>query len=79
MYNWLGIGWWAGSIKRQSCDKSKMMKVDGVRQPANFIVQYVDESEGAHCLTIGKYGKGPLREAERWVLLEQARDDGEQA
>ena len=56
-FNWSGIGWWAGIIKRQSGDKNKRVKVDGVRQPANFIVQYTDDSEGPHCLTLGKYGK----------------------
>ena len=38
-----------------------------------------DDSEGPHCLTVTleKYGKGPLREGERWVLLEHARkEDG---
>ena len=55
LYNWSGIGWWAGIIKRQSGDKNKRVKVDGVRQPANFIVQYTDDSEGPHCLTLGKY------------------------
>ena len=32
MYNWSGIGWWAGSSKRPSADKtlvqSKLVKVD---------------------------------------------------
>ena len=74
MYNWSGIGWWAGSIKRPSADKSKLVKVDRQRQPANFIVRYPDETEGPHCLTLGKYGKGPLREGERWVLLERSEE-----
>ena len=52
-----------------------MVKVDGVRQPANFVVTYLDEksnemTEGPHCLTLKKYGEGALRDAERWVLLE---------
>ena len=47
--------------------------LDGERQPANFIVLYVDESEGPHCLSLTKYGQGrSVREAERWVLLERA-------
>ena len=41
-------------------------------QPANFIILYVDNSEGPHCLTLSKYGEGRLCEAERWVLLERA-------
>ena len=47
-------------IKRPSGDKNKTVKVNDVRQPANFIVQYVDDSEGPHCLTLDKYGKEPL-------------------
>ena len=48
------------------------MKAEGERQPANFIVLYSDDSEGPHCLTLGMYGEGrSVREAERWVLLEQ--------
>ena len=70
MYNWTGLGWWLGTIKRPSADKSKLVKADGVRQPANFIVLYSDNSEGPHCLTLSKYGKGQLRDSERWVLLE---------
>ena len=72
MYNWVGLGWWAGQIKRPSADKSKLRKVDGERLPANFIVQYMDGSEGEHALTLGKYGKRALCEGERWVLLERA-------
>ena len=56
-------------MKRPSGDKNKLVKVDGVRQPANFIVEYAD-GEGPHCLSLAKYGNGPLREGERWVLLD---------
>ena len=66
---WL-VGW--PNFKRPSADKSKLRKVDGERLPANFIVQYMDGSEGEHALTLGKYGKGALCEGERWVLLERA-------
>ena len=31
--------------------------------------------EGPHCLTLGKYGQGPLSEGERWVLIESAVED----
>ena len=72
MYNWTGLGWWSGKIKRPSGDKSKLVKVDGERQPANFVVSYLDGSEGPHALTLSKHGKGQLREGERWVLLERA-------
>ena len=51
-----------------------MVKVDGQRQPANFIVQYCDDTEGPHCLTIGKYGKARLSDGERWVLLERSEE-----
>ena len=47
--------------------------VDGERRPENFIIAY-DDGEGPHCLTVGKYGKGPLREGERWVLLEPVEE-----
>ena len=71
MYNWAGIGWWLGTIKRVSADKSKVVKAEGERQPANFIVLYSDGSEGPHCLTLSMCGQGQnVREAERWVLLE---------
>ena len=47
-----------------------------VRQPANFIILYTDESEGPHCLTLTKYGEGDgARAAESWVLL-QRTDEG---
>ena len=56
------IGWWLGTIKRPNGDKSKLIKADGVRQLANFIILYTDESEGPHCLM---YGEGEhTREAE---------------
>ena len=29
-----------------------------------------DDGEGPHCLTLGKYGQGPLREGDRWVMIE---------
>ena len=77
MYNWVGLGWWAGKIKRPSGDKSKLRKVDGERLPANFIIVYMDGSEGEHALTLNKYGKGPLGEGERWVLLERAVENME--
>ena len=73
-YNWIGLGWWAGCIKRPSGDKSKMVKVDGQKQPANFIVQYTDGTEGPHCLTLDKYGKGRVSEGERWVVLERGEE-----
>ena len=41
-----------------------MVKVDGQKQPANFIVQYTDGTEGPHCLTLDKYGKGRVSEGE---------------
>ena len=63
------VGWWQGIIRRPSYDKNKMVKVNGEKLAANFIIAYQD-GEGPHCLTLGKYGKGPLREGERWVLLE---------
>ena len=44
-----------GVIKRVSADKSKMVKAEGERQPANFIVLYSDDSEGPHCLTLSMY------------------------
>ena len=47
--------------------------VDGERRPENFIIAY-DDGEGPHCLTVGRYGKGPLREGERWVLLEPVEE-----
>ena len=47
-----------------------------VRQLANFIILYTDESEGPHCLTLTKYGEGDgARAAESWVLL-QRTDEG---
>ena len=73
LYNWSGLGWCAGRIRRPSFDKNKLVKVDGERRPANFIIAYED-GEGPHCLTAGKYGKGPLREGERWVLLEPVEE-----
>jgi hypothetical protein len=69
LYNWIGLGWCAGQIQRPSGDKSKLVKVNGERRPANFIIGY-DDGEGPHCLTLGKYGQGPLREGERWVMIE---------
>ena len=69
LYNWIALGWWQGIIRRPSYDKNKMVKVNGEKLAANFIIAYQD-GEGPHCLTLGKYGKGPLREGERWVLLE---------
>ena len=69
LYNWTGFGWAAGRIRRPSGDKNKLVKVDGARLPANFIIGY-DDGEGPHCLTSSKYGQGELREGERWVLLE---------
>ena len=72
MYNWAACGWWLGVIKRASADKNKLVNVDGVRQPANFVITYSDGSEGPACLTLGKYGEKRLCDAERWVLLERA-------
>ena len=69
MYNWPGLGWCAGRIRRPSGDKNKLVKVNGERRPANFIIGY-DDGEGPHCLTLDSYGEGALREGERWVLLE---------
>ena len=66
MYNWAGLGWWVGQIRRPSADKNKLVKAMGIRLPANFIISYVD-GEGPHCLTISKYGEGRLRDSERWV------------
>ena len=71
MFNWAALGWWCGRIRRPSGAKDKMVKVDGVRLPANFIVAYED-GEGRACLTLNKYGKGALRDAEWWVLLVEA-------
>ena len=83
MYNWAGVGWWLGSIKRPNGDKSKQVKAGGVRQPANFIILYTDDSEGPHCLTLEMYGQGDsVREAERWVMLErvtESQDEGREA
>ena len=70
------MGW--PNFKRPSADKSKLRKVDGERLPANFIVQYMDGSEGEHALALGKYGKGALCEGERWVLLERAVENIEE-
>ena len=39
-----------------------------------FIISYED-GEGPHCLTLGKYGQGPLSEGERWVLIESVGED----
>ena len=75
LYNWSGLGWCAGHIRRPSGDKSKLVKVDGERRPANFIIGY-DDGEGPHCLTLAKYGQGPLRQGERWVLIEPVEDSG---
>lgn len=69
LYNWIGLGWCAGSIRRQSADKNKLVKVDGETRPANFVITYAD-GEGPHCLTLEKYGQGRLSEGGRWVLLE---------
>ena len=33
-----------------------------------------EATEGPHLLTLGKYGKGALRDAERWVLFEADSD-----
>ena len=71
LYNWIGLGWCAGQIRRPSGDKSKLVKVDGERRPANFIISY-DDGEGPHCLTIGKYGQGPLSEKVRAVGHDRA-------
>ena len=77
MYNWASLGWWLGTLRRPSADKSKLVKVNNVRQPANFVVAYeLDGAEGPHCLTLAKYGQGPVREGERWVLLEPAGEAG---
>ena len=70
LYNWCAIGWCQGRIQRQSGDKGKMVKVDGEKHPANFVVVWSDGEVGPVCFTLGKYGEGPLREPERWVLLE---------
>ena len=59
------IGWWLGTIKRPNGDKSKLVTVrliDGVRQPANFIILYTDESEGLHCLMYGDSVRESTRE-----------------
>ena len=56
LYNWIGLGWCAGRIRRPSFDKNKLVKVDGERCPENFIIAY-DDGEGPHCLTVGKNGK----------------------
>ena len=69
VYNWTGLGWCAGWIRRPSGDKNKLLRVDGQRVPANFIISY-DDTEGPHCLTLHMYGKGHLSQGERWVLLE---------
>ena len=54
MYNWIGVGWCVGRIRRQSADKNKLVKVNGQREPANFMVAYED-GEGPHCaLDLGK-------------------------
>ena len=74
MYNWPGLGWCAGWIRRPSGDKNKLLQVNGQRLPANFIISY-DDTEGPHCLTIHKYGKGQLSQGDRWVLLEHEPAD----
>ena len=35
---------------------------------------FFPHGEGPHCLTLSKYGQGPLREGERWVLIEPVGD-----
>ena len=71
MYNWTGLGWWLGDIRRPSGDKNKLCKVGLLRLPANFITFYeADGQLGPHALTPGKYGQGAVTEGERWVLLE---------
>ena len=73
LFNWTAVGWCQGRIRRPSGDKNKMVKVNGIRQPANFIVAW-DDGEGPACLTAGKYGQGEQRESERWVLLQSVEE-----
>ena len=73
LYNWTGIGWCAGRIRRPSANKGTLVQVDGVRSPANFMCVY-DDGEGPHCLTLGKYGQGGVHKVEGWVLLEPLSD-----
>ena len=40
MYNWIALGWWSGKVRRSSGDKNKLVKVDGKKLPANFIIAY---------------------------------------
>ena len=54
-----------------------MAKLMGRKMAANFIVQYSDDSEVPHCLTLSKYGVGMVHEGERWVLLERRIPDVE--
>ena len=40
LYNWVGLGWCVGRIRRPNGDKSKLVKVDGDRRPAHFMIGY---------------------------------------
>ena len=71
LYNWTGLGWWLGRISRQSGDKNKMIKLNGKRQPANYVVTYDTGDTGPHGLVLETYGKRGPRDFERWVLLEE--------
>jgi len=89
IFNWVGIGWCAGTIESAEKDGRRKSKVNGELLPGNFWVKYpADDSEALHRLRLSEYltnlsGEGAA--AEQWALLEPApadapaREEGTQA
>ena len=62
LFNWAGIGWTIGIIKKQNTDGRK--KIDGAN--ANFYVHYpYDDDDSKHNLTLMWYGPGAPHHAAR--------------
>ena len=62
LFNWTGIGWMIGTIKKQNTDGRK--KIGGAT--ANFYVFYpYDQDESKHNLTLTWYGPGAPHHANR--------------
>ena len=81
MYNWVGLGWWAGqilSVQVLTNPSFGRSMASACQQISLSNIWMVVGSEGEHALTLGKYGKGALCEGERWVLLERAVENIEE-
>ena len=43
--------------------------MNGSKVKVNYVVMYIDETEGKHCLSTSSYGDRGLSEDGQWLLL----------